>query len=460
MGYYSTQIVTNRGLEAITRTESGESILTFTTLKTGTGTYTQQEISKLDDAVSLKETRQSFPFNSIVAKEKTLRVESVVSNEGVTEEYQIREVGVFAKENQGEEFLVSISLCTDHSAVVPIFDNVPIEMNITDYLAVSNTENFTINYKSETYPSLLEFHELEKVVETKIDKKDAAPTMAFSNLESACAKLGITVKSYTTEEFAKAMPFNRYIQFTHRHDDAVRITDAPHPYASMAFQKGRTVNYFFGTSMHTTSGDLSIYKYNSTSTNNEWHKVITEWDEVPVATSSIRGGFKTGYVESNAGRKFPIILSGEEKAYVSLPQASSSLFGLTKLCDNLSSANVSNALTANQGKILNDKITFKALSSVTGTNAVSAASVFSGYSEMVLKVTTMMNGLYFSYTFTILTRSIGLGDGEEFFTGCYLNDGTHAFIRVRVSRTAAQIVHVHVSGQEKTNDSSLQIFYR
>lgn len=161
MGYYAKQIVTNRALEAIARAEALQSVLTFTAVKTGTGIYTQQEISKLDDAVSLKEVKQSFPVHSITAKEKMLRIESVISNEGVTEEYQIREIGVFARENEGEEFLVTISLCTDRQAVVPVFENVPIETIITDYLAVSNTENFTIDYRSGVYVTV---EELRRVV--------------------------------------------------------------------------------------------------------------------------------------------------------------------------------------------------------------------------------------------------------------------------------------------------------
>lgn len=162
MGYYSNQIFTNRGLEAIARACAKESEMIFTKLKTGTGSYTQQEISKLDDAVTLKEEKQSFPINSILTKDKTIQIQSIISNEGVSDEYPILETGLYAKENNdGEEFLVAISLCTDNPAVVPVFEDVPIEMKIADFITVSNTDNFKVDYQSAAYVTT---EELRRVI--------------------------------------------------------------------------------------------------------------------------------------------------------------------------------------------------------------------------------------------------------------------------------------------------------
>lgn len=202
MGYYAAQIVTNRGLEAIARTEAKQSVLTFTSLKTGTGIYTQQEISKLDDATALKKEKQSFPVNSISVKDKTLRIESVISNEGVTEEYQIREIGVFARENEGEEFLVAISLCTDRPAVVPVFENVPIETIITDYLAVSNAENFTIDYQSGAYVTV---EELRRVVNglPLVDYDEDKEMIVMDH--GSIAGTGVVLDSETLTEAVKSV---------------------------------------------------------------------------------------------------------------------------------------------------------------------------------------------------------------------------------------------------------------
>ena len=97
MGYYSKQIFTAKGSEAIAKASSGQSVLTFTSIKTGTGQYSAIEISQLAEATGLKVLKQSFPITSINTMESTIQIQSVISNEGVTESYAIREIGLFAK---------------------------------------------------------------------------------------------------------------------------------------------------------------------------------------------------------------------------------------------------------------------------------------------------------------------------------------------------------------------------
>lgn len=133
MGYYSKQIFTAKGSEAIARAAARQSTLSFTSIKTGAGQYSITEISQLAEATGLKMVKQSFPITSINTLESTIQLQSVISNEGITESYEIREIGLFAKEDDGEEFMVSISLNTDNPAVVPVFENVPIKMQVGDF---------------------------------------------------------------------------------------------------------------------------------------------------------------------------------------------------------------------------------------------------------------------------------------------------------------------------------------
>ena len=133
MGYYSKQIFTAKGSEAIARAAARQSTLSFTSIKTGAGQYSITEISQLAEATGLKMVKQSYPNTSINTLESTIQLQSVISNEGITESYEIREIGLFAKEDDGEEFMVSISLNTDNPAVVPVDENVPIEMQGGDF---------------------------------------------------------------------------------------------------------------------------------------------------------------------------------------------------------------------------------------------------------------------------------------------------------------------------------------
>ena len=107
MGYYTQQIVTEKGSEAIARTVAKQSTLTFTSIKTGAGKYSIYEISKLSSATELKDEKQTFDINSISSNENTIQLASILTNVGVTEAYEICEIGLFAKENDGEEFFGS-----------------------------------------------------------------------------------------------------------------------------------------------------------------------------------------------------------------------------------------------------------------------------------------------------------------------------------------------------------------
>jgi hypothetical protein len=73
----------------------------------------------------------------ISSNENTIQLTSVLTNVGVTESYEICEIGLFAKENDGEEFLAAISLNAQTPALMPVFDKVPIEMQVGDFLTVA-----------------------------------------------------------------------------------------------------------------------------------------------------------------------------------------------------------------------------------------------------------------------------------------------------------------------------------
>ena len=176
MGYYTQQIVTEKGSEAIARTVAKQSTLTFTSIKTGAGKYSIYEISKLSSATELKDEKQTFDINSISSNENTIQLASILTNIGVTEAYEICEIGLFAKENDGEEFLAAISLNAETPALMPVFDKVPIEMQVGDFLTVSNSENFNIQYKSAAYVTIEEFNQtigdVEKFVKSKIEAQE------------------------------------------------------------------------------------------------------------------------------------------------------------------------------------------------------------------------------------------------------------------------------------------------
>lgn len=71
---------------------------------------------------------------------------------------------------------------------------------------------------------------------------------------------------------------------------------------------------------------------------------------LPLAASGTRGGIKIGYTQS--GKNYPVQLSSE-KAYVNVPWTDTNTW--RGIQDNLTSSSATDSLSANQGRILNNK---------------------------------------------------------------------------------------------------------
>lgn len=173
MGYFNTQIITKDGLAMMSRGIAGQSQILFTKMVTGAGEYSVKEIADLRDTKSLKNEKQSFLISSIKTDEETIRIKATITNKDLNESYYIREIGVFAKENDGEEKLVAISICQNNPTLLEKFDTMPIEIPITNYIAHSGDGNFNIVYSSNVYATAEELHESEEIVKQEIDELDS-----------------------------------------------------------------------------------------------------------------------------------------------------------------------------------------------------------------------------------------------------------------------------------------------
>lgn len=169
MGYFTDQIITKSGVSALARAEAGETTLTFTRVKTGNGTYSLSEVSKIENAADLKSIQQIFPVTGISVHESTILVKTVISNDNLVEGYNINEIGIFGKEDDGEEKLIAISICSENPTYLPAYKRFPIEIPFTDHIAHSGGNgNFTVNIQSETYVQKDELEDLKKRVERKV----------------------------------------------------------------------------------------------------------------------------------------------------------------------------------------------------------------------------------------------------------------------------------------------------
>lgn len=192
MGYFNSQILTNQGLELLAAATAGTKVI-FDTVKAGSGTYTAKEIAKLPGATDLKDSKQSFPISAIEQESEQIRLRAVISNQGLSAGYDIRELGVFARKEDGDSVLVAISIYTDDKPTyLPPFENTPVEMALSNVLAYSGNGTFDILYRSDAYVPLDAYAETVK----DLKKADTELSMAISGVVTELEALDTKVDNH------------------------------------------------------------------------------------------------------------------------------------------------------------------------------------------------------------------------------------------------------------------------
>lgn len=153
MAKFDDLTITNNGLDMIALSQSGAKLI-FTKIKLGDGQIGDNDVMKLTDIINERMTSQ---ISSIEAKgEGQVAIKFTVDNSELTSGFFVREIGIFAKINEGgEEKLYAYTNAGNYTNYLA--DNkTPIDAIITKIdLAIGNATdiNFTVD-KSIIYVSL------------------------------------------------------------------------------------------------------------------------------------------------------------------------------------------------------------------------------------------------------------------------------------------------------------------
>lgn len=426
MGYFNSQILTNQGLELLAAATAGTKVI-FDTVKAGSGTYTAKEIAKLPGATDLKDSKQSFPISAIEQESEQIRLRAVISNQGLSAGYDIRELGVFAKKEDGDSVLVAISIYTDDKPTyLPPFENTPVEMALSNVLAYSGDGTFDILYRSDAYVPLDAYAETVK----NLQKTDADLNTAISNAETKLDAHAETIKDLrkTDADLNTAISNAETKIDTHMHsnltteEDNRAVPTTPNDYRNVLAFKGIKANtaigftdegysYLFGLRgwSDSSGGDAHELAFNN---NGIYHRAgsTTEWGawekiaDTTVATATADGLMSTKQftnlrdlistnvsamgtkLPSSYGRilrlSSPINGTGND-AYALGVDTSGSLF---TYFGNNGAKNAAWHTISGEWR----KITSAAFSSSTPTLAVSSVD-FSKYNEIMLELTVTNN---------------------------------------------------------------------
>ena len=171
MGYFTKQVVTNQGLQIMAQAGAEGGVVTFTRTEVGDGTYADTEIEQLPNVSQLKNKKKSYPVCGVSAENKTIELKTIVDNKGLTDGFYLREVGIFAQADGGNEVLFSVAVCDGDNTYIPEFKDIPVELVISNFIAYSGTGQFTIDYKSGACVSAEEFYEFCEMTAASLDGK-------------------------------------------------------------------------------------------------------------------------------------------------------------------------------------------------------------------------------------------------------------------------------------------------
>ncbi len=150
MADFNAAVMTNSGIELLSRTLAGQAKIKFTVLKAGNGIYTaeEKERSVLQTRTELKSEKQTFPFSGIeIITDSSVKLSALMSNNDLTEGYYINEIGIYAvdeMEEEGEEILYSIAIA-NVADYFPKYNNLSPSTIIQEYYTtVDNSLQVTI----------------------------------------------------------------------------------------------------------------------------------------------------------------------------------------------------------------------------------------------------------------------------------------------------------------------------
>lgn len=213
---YNQAVITDKGMNLLTRAQAGEVKIEFTRVAIGAGTYEPEE--KQPDALkgqeSLKEEKNSYAISGIeVSDNHSVRIKVLITNQDpatkevlVSSGYYINEIGLYAKEKDGlddTEVLYSMAVTSGEKGdfMPPYNGHSPTQIIQEYYATVSNSSEVTVqcnmgataladdlfqvaeNVKEIQAPEFIQAEEREN-----IESKDSLPTI-FGKIKKFFADL-------------------------------------------------------------------------------------------------------------------------------------------------------------------------------------------------------------------------------------------------------------------------------
>lgn len=192
MGMFNTAIVTNKGQELLTKSIAGLCTLEFTKIALSENVLSEP----LADLTDIGQIKQSEPIASKdIRHNVSVTFGATFTNKNLKSGYYVRNIGLFALDENGNEILYSVSTADESTVTadyMPAYDNTFITSLLVEIVAViSNTDDVSVVVDPAGYVTLKQFNALEN--DFKVCQKVAVENL--SELVKDADKLNNSLES-------------------------------------------------------------------------------------------------------------------------------------------------------------------------------------------------------------------------------------------------------------------------
>lgn len=155
-------VITNAGQELMTSLITKGTTASFTKIATSEHAYEKEELVNL---LALEDIKQEVVISKLEQKDaSTIEITAAITNEDLTEGYYINALGLYIKDNEGNEMLYAVAI-DDTPDYAPAFDNRTISSIIYRLnVRVSNSEQVTLEVNPGAYATVKQVKELEEKI--------------------------------------------------------------------------------------------------------------------------------------------------------------------------------------------------------------------------------------------------------------------------------------------------------
>lgn len=217
MAKYRKVEITEAGVILARQALSGAKKIVFTKVESGSGEYGLTE--SLKTRQGLKAREQSFAVSGVTKSSQTgLIVRAVISNVNqdgstVAQGYYMREIGLYAKPENGTEVLYAIAVAEQgKEEFVPEYASGPPFSNTIDFiLALGNAESVKIQYEMSAYATARDLSELSEKVEANRIQAADNKTRAQRAEDKADASARQWVIDVPADGWSGSFPYKRTV---------------------------------------------------------------------------------------------------------------------------------------------------------------------------------------------------------------------------------------------------------